>query len=65
MMTRDDAEKFDSFLSDSFGGEIGIRELRLSKEEVEYLTRKYPKASMEKIKDNKCKDGKKWYAVSV
>jgi len=57
-------EKFECFLEDSFREGNMLRELRLSEQEIEFLSKKYPRANLKKIKANDNSDEKVWYEVS-
>lgn len=58
-------EILDGFLKDSFKNGIVSRELRLSKEEIEYLKKTFPKASMNEIQAGRCSDGKVWIDIRI
>lgn len=64
-MKSDTKKKFDKFLMDSFSEGIYCRELRLSNEEIEYLKKKYPKASLKKFSTDEYDDGKTWWEVNL
>lgn len=61
-MTVKAAGNFDDFLEDSFKENVS-RELRLSAEELEYLLRQYPKATVKELSRGTSPDGKQWYLV--
>jgi hypothetical protein len=58
-------EKFEEFLEESFGEGVYSRELRLSKEEMEYVRVKYPKARMSKCLTTESTDGKCWVDINL
>jgi hypothetical protein len=58
-------ESFEEFLSSSFEDGVFSRELRLSKEEVTYVQKKYPKASVNKCPGTESSDGKSWYEIHL
>jgi len=58
-------ERFEEFLSKSFGEGVYSRELRLSKEEVGYIQKVYPKASLKKCLTTEASDGKCWYEMNL
>lgn len=64
-MTANDIEVFKKFLEESFENDIVARELRLSNEEVKYLKKIYPRASVRKMPFSKCSDGKLWFEVRL
>ncbi|MFE8698485.1 hypothetical protein ACFYKT_19495 [Cytobacillus sp. FJAT-53684] len=64
-MKLNEVEKFEEFLSESFGDGVHIRELRLSNEETEYIKKIYPKAIFNKSFQKKTTDGKSWYKVTL
>lgn len=65
MMVTNQAEKFAEFLSESFRDGVSFRELRLSMEEVDYLKKRYPKASVKKSPARQYAEDKSWYEVSL
>lgn len=64
-MTPKQVEKLEKFLTESFGEGIYTRELRLSYEEMEYLKKLYPKASVEKSSLKESSDEKLWWEVNL
>ncbi|GGA83077.1 hypothetical protein [Ornithinibacillus halotolerans] len=58
-------EAFDEFLLESFKDGRGVRELRLSKEEANYLKVKIPKAKFKKIAGPSDSTQKEWYEVNT
>lgn len=58
-------ETFDEFLTNSFANDVYFRELRLSREEADYVLIKYPKASLKKCPTAESPDGKCWYEVNL
>ncbi|MBS4192653.1 hypothetical protein KHA94_21160 [Bacillus sp. FJAT-49705] len=64
-MKNKEEEKFKEFLAESFDQGVNIRELRLSTEEMEYIKRVYPKASLNKSIPKEASEGKIWYKVSL
>jgi len=56
-------ESFEDFLSSSFGDGVYSRELRLSKEELAYVQKKYPRASVKKCSSTEVSDDKSWYEI--
>lgn len=60
IMTVNEIEKFESFLSESFTEGVRVRELRLSNEEMEYIKKKHPEASLKNIITREYSDGKVW-----
>jgi hypothetical protein len=58
-------EKFEEFLSKTFGEGNFSRELRLSKEEAGYVQKRYPKASMKKCVTTEVSGGKCWYEINL
>ena len=58
-------ETFDDFLAKSFANDVYFRELRLSREEADYVLKKYPKASVKKCETAESPDGKCWYEVNL
>jgi len=58
-------ETFEEFLKRSFAHGVYFRELRLSREEVGYVRKKYPKASLKKCQITASLDGKCWYEVNL
>ena len=56
---------FEQFLEESFSGGICLRELRLSHEELEYITKKYPHAKIRKIQDSNNSRKKCWYQIKI
>jgi hypothetical protein len=65
MMVTNKAEKFAEFLSESFRDGVSFRELRLSVEEVDFLKRRYPKASVKKSPARHYSEEKSWYEVNL
>lgn len=63
-MTNEEIKQFECFLEDSFANDTLSRELRLSDEQKEYLNNYFPKACIEEMAVESCKDGKRWYLVS-
>lgn len=63
-MNSSEIEKFECFLAESFKGGVMLRELRLSAQELEYLSKKYPRANLKKIELSDYSDHKLWYEVS-
>ncbi|MFS0862105.1 hypothetical protein [Fredinandcohnia sp. 179-A 10B2 NHS] len=57
-------ETFEEFLKDSFANDVYFRELRLSNVEADYVSKKYPNASMKKCSEES-PDGKCWYEVNL
>lgn len=64
-MKLNEVEKFEEFLSESFGDGVHIRELRLSNEETEYIKKTYPMAVFNKSLQKETSDGKNWYKVTL
>lgn len=64
-MTPNEVERLENFLTESFGEGIYFRELRLSYEEMEYIKKKYPKASFKKCATVESSDGKIWWEVNL
>jgi len=64
-MVSNNAEKFAEFLSESFRDGVSFRELRLSIEEVDYLKKRYPKASVKKSPIRQYAEEKSWYEVNL
>ena len=65
MLVTNNAEKFAEFLSESFRDGVSFRELRLSIDEVDYLKRRYPKASVKKSPTREYSEDKSWYEVNL
>ncbi|WNS76073.1 hypothetical protein RRV45_03415 [Bacillus sp. DTU_2020_1000418_1_SI_GHA_SEK_038] len=57
-------ETFEEFLKNSFANDVYFRELRLSQEEADYVSKKYPTASLKKC-SAESPDGKCWYEVNL
>lgn len=49
----------------SFSEGVVSRELRLSKEEIEYIKKNFPKVIIKNIEDCNCKDKKFWVQVKI
>jgi len=64
-MAPTEMEKFETFLAESFSDGVSFRELRLSDEEVDYLLRRYPNASVLKSTALESEDNKAWYEVNL
>ncbi len=64
-MTQYEVERFEEFLSESFSEEIRSREVRLSTEQIEYMKKIYPGATVQEMVDNECGDGKFWFEVKL
>ncbi|USK55428.1 hypothetical protein LIS82_02420 [Cytobacillus solani] len=64
-MKLNEVERFEEFLSESFGDGVHIRELRLSNEETEYIKKTYPKAIFNKSFQKETLDEKNWYKVTL
>lgn len=58
-------KSFEKFLSDSFGDGIYYRELRLSSEEIEYLKKKFPKATIKRCEAAESADDKEWWEINL
>ncbi len=52
------------FIEESFSGGRASRELRLSREEIEYIRRIYPRLSLKEMHKGFCDDGKLWVEAS-
>jgi hypothetical protein len=63
MPTKD--QLFEDFLQESFGEAVTFRELRLSSEELAYVEKMYPKASIKRSLTNENTDGKAWYEINL
>ncbi|MCQ6276688.1 aspartate/glutamate racemase family protein [Bacillus sp. V3B] len=55
----------DEFLSESFANDQFVRELRLSKEELEYAKKKYPNASFKIISTEEDRNEKCWCEINL
>lgn len=64
-MSPSQVELFEDFLSRSFGEGVYSREIRLSSEELEYVRKKYPHASLKKCLGEATDNGKGWYEVNL
>ncbi|MFD0826697.1 hypothetical protein ACT8ZR_13620 [Neobacillus sp. M.A.Huq-85] len=64
-MAPTEMEKLETFLAESFSDGVSFRELRLSDEEVDYLLRRYPNASVLKSTALESEDNKAWYEVNI
>lgn len=58
-----DIKNFECFLTDSFKEGNLFRELRLSAQEIEYIKKKYPRATMTKIVVPDHLSDRDWYEV--
>jgi len=64
-MTSNEVERFEDFLWESFSEGVGIKELRISDEEKEYIKVKYPGISIRLIPGNEYLDKKTWFEVAL
>ncbi|MFT4414479.1 hypothetical protein ACLM5H_11525 [Fredinandcohnia humi] len=64
-MNHNQVEAFEQFLLESFSKDVSFRELRLSQEEVQYIQKNYPRASVRKSPVAESSDGKAWYEVEL
>lgn len=58
-------EQFEKFIDESFSKDVYVRELRLSKQEVQYVKAKFPKANVKPFSTEKSIDGKSWYTIQL
>ncbi|MDR7002544.1 hypothetical protein [Neobacillus niacini] len=64
-MAPTELERFKTFLEESFSDGVSYRELRLSDEEVDYLLKRYPNASILKSPALESQDDKAWYEINL
>ncbi len=62
-MDGEDARKFDTIIRNCFSDGSDYHELRLSEDEVRYLTETYPSLRLEYFADDGSPDSKLWYKV--
>ncbi len=65
MMAVSEAERFEVFLKGSFEEGINVRELRLSDQEVEFVKKNFPEASLKKQQMEDSSDGKFWFEITL
>ncbi|RDW16376.1 hypothetical protein CWR48_17180 [Oceanobacillus arenosus] len=64
MLKQQDKMRFDNFLKESFKNDVLVRELRLSRPEVDYLQQSFPNAAISCLTTNNQQE-KHWYKVEL